>query len=189
MPRYLHILLLSIAGLGLLAVGYWNISPDSFNKPAAIGEQNQDIDYFVVGATSREFKEDGRQKYFMTATRLEHVQTTDITHVSVPHLKLYRSDESQPWLVDALKGEVSPGGKEVELIEQVKIDHLDAKQRRTQLQTSRLTVIPDKDYAETAQPVRIDAANGVTTATGMRAYLKEGRMQLLSNVRGQHEAP
>ena len=50
-----------------------------------------------------------------------------------------------------------------------------------------MTVLPEKDYAETRQPVRIVAANGVTTATGMKAYLNEGRMLLLSNVRGQHE--
>ena len=42
--------------------------------------------------------------------------------------------------------------------------------RPTILTTSRLTVWPDKDY-ETKQAVRIDAANGVTTATGMKAYL------------------
>lgn len=189
MPRYVQIALLGLAGIGLLAIGYWNISPDSFNKAPKANTAEQDIDYYVVGATTRAFNEDGSKKYFMTATRLDHLKASDVTLVEVPHLKLFRSNEAEPWLVDARKGEVSPGGKEVELIEQVKIDHLDVKQQRTTLTTSRLTVIPDKDYAETAQPVRIDAANGTTTATGMRAYLKESRMQLLSNVRGQHEAP
>ena len=64
----------------------------------------------------------------------------------------------------------------------------DAKGRPTILTTSRLTVFPEKEYAQTQQAVRIDAANGVTTAKGMKAYMNDGRMLLLSNVRGQHEA-
>ena len=82
---------------------------------------------------------------------------------------------------------MGPQGEQVELIDNVRIERNDAKGRPTIITTSRMTVLPEKDYAETRQPVRIIAANGVTTATGMKAYLDEGRMLLLSNVRGQHE--
>ena len=47
---------------------------------------------------------------------------------------------------------------------------------------------PQQQYAQTQQPVRIDGAGGVSTGTGMKAYLKESRIHLLSNVRGQYEA-
>ena len=39
-----------------------------------------------------------------------------------------------------------------------------------------------------AMYMRIDGAGGVSTGTGMKAYLKESRIHLLSNVRGQYEA-
>ena len=74
------------------------------------------------------------------------------------------------------------------LIDKVRVERTDAKGRPTILTTSRLTVFPEKEYAQTQQAVRIDAANGVTTAQGMKAYMNDGRMLLLSNVRGQHEA-
>ena len=51
-----------------------------------------------------------------------------------------------------------------------------------------MTVFPQKQYAQTEQAVRIDGAGGTTTGKGMKAYLKDGRMDLLSNVRGQYEA-
>jgi lipopolysaccharide export system protein LptC len=51
-----------------------------------------------------------------------------------------------------------------------------------------MTVFPQKQYAQTEQPVRIDGAGGVSTGKGMKAYLKESRIHLLSNVRGQYEA-
>jgi lipopolysaccharide export system protein LptC len=50
-----------------------------------------------------------------------------------------------------------------------------------------LTLFPDRDYAETAQSVRIEDADNVTTAVGMHVYLNDGRLELLSTVRGQHE--
>ncbi|PZR36412.1 MAG: LPS export ABC transporter periplasmic protein LptC, partial [Ectopseudomonas oleovorans] len=72
-------------------------------------------------------------------------------------------------------------------IDDVRIARTDAKNRPTIITSSRMTVIPDKEYAQTEQAVRIVAANGVTTAQGMKAYLNDGRMLLQSNVRGQHE--
>lgn len=92
-----------------------------------------------------------------------------------------------PWHVQSTRGEAKGDGSEVELIDNVRIARTDARGRPTLLTTSRLTVFPDKEYAETRQAVRIDAANGVTTAQGMKAYLQDSRMHLLSNVRGQHE--
>ncbi len=83
---------------------------------------------------------------------------------------------------------MSPGGDHVELIDSVRINRTDEKNRTTIITSSRMTVFPQKQYAETAQPVRIDGLGGVTTGTGMKAYLKESRMNLLSNVRGQYEA-
>jgi lipopolysaccharide export system protein LptC len=70
----------------------------------------------------------------------------------------------------------------------VRVERTDAKGHPTVLTTSRLTVFPQQQYAQTEQAVRIDAANGVTTANGMKAYLNDSRMTLKSNVRGQYEA-
>ena len=110
----------------------------------------------------------------------------NIARVTRPELRLYRG-ETRPWHVRSERGEVSPGGEEVELIDQVLVKHVDARERPLEITTSRMTVLPDKRYAQTRQAVRIVGANGATTATGMNAYLDEGRISLLSNVRGQHE--
>lgn len=69
----------------------------------------------------------------------------------------------------------------------MRVERTDTQGRPTILTTSRLSVFPEREYAETQQPVKIEAANGVTTAVGMKAYLDDSRMHLLSSVRGQHE--
>lgn len=179
------LMFLPIAAL-LIALGYWNIRPESFDEQHTAVATETSVDFFVVNPHTQQFKEDGSLNYRMKADKLEHIKATDITLMSQPDLLLYRQNEA-PWHVQSQRGEVAPAGKQVELIDDVRVQRTDNKNRQTLLTTSRLTVFPDKEYAETSQAVKIDAANGVTTATGMKAYLNEGRMDLLSNVRGQHE--
>jgi lipopolysaccharide export system protein LptC len=178
--------LFTLAAALLAAVGYWNINPNSFSdRPAAAGTENA-IDFYVVNANTVQYQADGKLHYEMTASKLEHVKASDITLLTEPNMQLYRGSE-YPWKIRGARGEVAPAGKEVELIDKVRVERTDAKGRPTILTTSRLTLFPEKEYAQTQQAVRIDAANGVTTAQGMKAYLNDGRMLLLSNVRGQHE--
>ncbi|SDR72082.1 LPS export ABC transporter periplasmic protein LptC [Pseudomonas oryzae] len=176
----------ALAAALLAAIGYWNIRPESFMEPSAATGGDSAIDFFVENARSVQFQADGKLHYRMTATRLEHLRSSDTTLLSQPDLLLYRGSD-YPWHVQSERGEVSPGGTQVELIDAVRVERTDAKGRPTILTTSRLSVFPEREYAETAQPVRIEAANGVTSATGMQAYLNESRMLLKSNVRGQHE--
>jgi lipopolysaccharide export system protein LptC len=179
------LMLLPIAAL-LIALGYWNIRPESFDGQRTTVAPEASVDFYVVNPHTQQFKEDGSLNYQMKADKLEHIKATDITLLNQPDLLLYRQNEA-PWHVQSKLGEVAPAGKQVELIDDVRVQRTDNKNRQTLLTTSRMTVFPDKEYAETSQAVKIDAANGVTTATGMKAYLNEGRMLLLSNVRGQHE--
>lgn len=179
-------LILTLIAALLAAVGYWNIRPESFNRNPPSASDASAIDFYVINAKSTQFRADGSLDHVMTSSKLEHIKTSDITLLSNPDLLLYRGNV-QPWHVQSSRGEVAPGGQEVELIDNVRVARADAKGRPTILTSSRLTVFPDKEYAQTQQAVRIEAANGVTTAQGMKAYLNDGRMLLLSNVRGQHE--
>jgi lipopolysaccharide export system protein LptC len=179
------LLLLPLAVL-LAALGYWNITPDSFERRAGMAAENASIDFFVGNPLTRQFQADGKLNYEIRAERLEHIKQSDITLLTKPDMLLFRG-EDLPWHIQSNSGEVSPGGEQVELIDAVSVARTDARGRPTVLTTPRLSVFPEKEYAQTSQAVRIEAANGVTTAVGMKAYLDDGRMLLLSNVRGQHE--
>ncbi|MWV15582.1 LPS export ABC transporter periplasmic protein LptC [Pseudomonas sp. L-22-4S-12] len=169
------------------AIGYWNIRPESFLDKPTVGESDSTIDFYVVNARTLQYQEDGQLQYEMTTDKLEHIKASDITLLSQPDLQLYRGS-AYPWHVQSARGEVAPQGKQVELIDDVRVARTDAKGRPTVITSSRMTVFPDEEYAQTRQAVRIEAANGVTTAQGMKAYMNDGRILLLSNVRGQHEA-
>lgn len=188
MPRKLsNIVLFAFIATLVAALGYWNLGPDSFDEQPQTSARENAIDFYVVNASTVQYQADGKLHYDMTADKVEHIKASDITLLTSPNMNLYRGTEL-PWKIRSERGEVAPGGTEVELIERVRVERTDAKGRPTILNTSRLTVFPEKEYAQTQQAVRIDAANGVTTAQGMKAYMNDGRMLLLSNVRGQHEA-
>ncbi len=188
MPRkLLNIVLLACAALLVAALGYWNLSPEGFNQQPQTAAADNAIDFYASNTYTVQYQADGKLHYELTADKVEHVKASDITLMTAPNMNLFRGSEL-PWKIRSERGEVSPGGVEVELIDKVRVERTDAKGRPTILTTSRLTVFPDKEYAQTQQAVRIDAANGVTTAQGMKAYMNDGRMLLLSNVRGQHEA-
>ncbi len=188
MPRkLLNILLFACAALLVAALGYWNLSPEGFNQQPQTATADNAIDFYASSTYTVQYQADGKLHYELTADKVEHIKASDITLMTAPNMNLFRGSEL-PWKIRSERGEVSPGGVEVELIDKVRVERTDAKGRPTILTTSRLTVFPDKEYAQTQQAVRIDAANGVTTAQGMKAYMNDGRMLLLSNVRGQHEA-
>ena len=178
--------ILLLIALLLAAVGYWNIRPESFMQQPHTTAEESPVDFFVINPRTVQYQPDGKRNYELTAEKMEHIKASDTSLLTRPDLHSYRGTEL-PWHITSERGEVGPAGEEVELIDNVRIERTDAEGRPTIITTTRMTVLPEKDYAETRQPVRIVAANGVTTATGMKAYLNEGRVLLLSNVRGQHE--
>lgn len=176
-----------LIALALVAIGYWNLLPQRFiDDPAGNAQTDNAIDAYATNVKTIQYRADGKVQYEMTAERLDHVQATDVTLVSKPDMLAYRGTDL-PWHVRSARAEVAPKGTQAELIDDVRVERTDEKGRPIVMTTTRMTVFPDKNYAQTEQAVKIEAANSVTTAKGMKAYLNDGRMLLLSNVRGQHE--
>ncbi|WP_095107834.1 LPS export ABC transporter periplasmic protein LptC [Pseudomonas sp. Irchel 3E20] len=182
-----NILIFAVIAAIFVAVGYWNISPERFLGRAGTVTNESAIDYYAINAHSVQFLPDGKLQYEMTSDKVEHLKATDVTLLTKPDLQMYRGT-TFPWHIQSERGEVNPGGTEVELIDSVRIARTDEKNRTTLITSSRMTVFPQKQYAQTEQAVRIDGAGGVSTGNGMKAYLKESRIHLLSNVRGQYES-
>src|SRR3569623_183119 len=55
--------------------------------------------------------------------------------------------------------------------------------------TDELEVWPDREYAETARPVTLRDALGVTEAVGLHADFKQDRFELPAQVRGIYAPP
>ncbi len=188
MPANLRLILFFLPIAVLVAgLGYWNINNPTENYPSALSVTDNSIDFFAQGTRTLQFTENGRLHYELNSPRIEHTLSDDITVLLQPDLLLFRGTEL-PWHISSERSEVSPEGKEVQLIKQVRIERTDEQGRPTILTTEQLTYIPATDYAHTPLAVTIKAANAVTTGVGMQTYLNESKMHLLSNVRGHYDA-
>lgn len=185
-PRYLITgTLVVLVVVLVLAAGYWNLRPSSFTSQTI--QATQQPDFFMDNPRIRQLNEHGQPAYDLNSERATHQVGRDVTELNEPRLQYYREGDGQPWDLQARYGEVTANGDRVELTENVIIEQQLGTQATRRLSTAALSVFPERHYAETDQSVKIETG-GVTTATGMKAYFNDGRIELLSNVRGEHES-
>ncbi|UAW97829.1 LPS export ABC transporter periplasmic protein LptC [Halopseudomonas nanhaiensis] len=187
LPRY--VVLAIVVGTGVLAalaMGYWNIRPASFQPDPLVIDPRQP-DFFMENARIRQLNAQGSVSYQLTTERATHLSSDESTLLDEPFLVFFREGETQPWELRSRYGQADQGGDRVRLTDEVELQQKLPDRALTRLTTSLLDVFPQRDYAETDQAVRIEAANGVTTGVGMQVQFNDGTMTLLSNVRGEHE--
>ena len=127
--------------------------------------------------------ENGNPRRRLSAAYMAHFSDTGTKELTHPHLVIYR-DEGEPWNVASDRGWVSANNDVLMLLGKVDIwrNTADGK-REIHIETEDLRVLPDDEYAETALAVRFSTPESLTSGIGMRAYLGESRVQLLSKVK------
>ena len=173
----------SAALLAVAGASGWILYDLDFDTPATAAQGLPDApEAYMENFVTVEMDGAGRPKRRIEASYMAYNAdaTIDLTR---PHYVLYRA-EGEPWNVRSERGKVSADGNVVQLLGRVGIWRNDGSgARHLDIRTEHLTVLPDSEYGETAQPVTIRTQAGTTTGTGMRAYLDETRFELLSRVR------
>jgi lipopolysaccharide export system protein LptC len=156
-----------------------------------LGDRQGEIKRFVSRTpdlTMQEFEvttmgEDGRPLRRLSAAYMAHFSDTGTKELTQPHLIVYR-EQAEPWHVASERGRVSADNDVLMLLGEVDIwrNSPDGK-REIHIETENLRVLPREEYAETDLPVRISTRETLTRGTGMRVYLGESRVQLLSQVK------
>lgn len=185
-----------IASLILAFIMLWDTPVTSFNNMQIPETQKKQlhITNIIEDATTQRYSENGQLEYTFNATSTQHFQRNpkrhtkhDHTKFTHPKLVINNGDGSLPWHIHADKGKATNNQKIITLIGNVRIWQIDAAGNRSELETPELVVKPDAQYAETDKAVMMKNISGQTSAVGMKAFLKEDRVELLSQVRGIHE--
>ena len=173
--------------LGILAALSWWLYRSAADSQALAREPAANSpDAFVEHMSLTTLDSNGRLAHKLTAARAEHFPG-DRAELVAPALEVHRQQQT-PWSVRSASATVSAAGKQIELRGTVEI-HRQAEggHSAAHAYTSRLLVRPDDLYAETDAAVRYQSAGTQFTAVGMRAFLDQGRVELLSKVRGRYE--
>ena len=90
-----------------------------------------------------------------------------------------------PWALRANTGTIPPDGNIIQLTGDVVARAQDAGATVVTIRTDFLELDTETYIANTSHKVAIDYSSNRVFATGMRAYFKEDRLQLISNVNGK----
>jgi lipopolysaccharide export system protein LptC len=119
---------------------------------------------------------------------MAHFPDTDTNELEKPYLIVFQDSGGDPLHVESERGWVSGDEEVMLLLGQVHMWR-DTPQgvRKLSIRTRDLRVLPDSNYAETDMPVVIRTPTTESRGVGMRAYLGERRVELLSRVRTVYE--
>lgn len=187
--------LLAITVLTILFVVLWDSPPESFRR--LMDDRDKAASYpqsYLIDVETVQYNTNGEVDYSFKAEKVSYFQPNpkrktgdDYTLILAPRIEMFDAD-NPPWHVTAEHGKSDAQGAQIKLWGNVRVWRTDEKGQISELSTTQLVVKPKAQYAETDKPVMISSANGKANAVGMKAYLKQQRIQLLSNVRGVHEA-
>ncbi len=184
MSKYLEITLSLLVATAILYITFL-MQQNKVPSPQQTVQENPDA--FGENVTAIEMDALGKPKNVLITSQLIHYPYQDTTVFTNPHVIIYQEKE-QPWHTTALQGKSRQGTEVLTLEGNVKIYQLPGPHNKAlTLATESLTIYPSRDYAETSQLVTMSDAKTELKALGMRAYLKEKRVELLSQTRGAHD--
>ena len=170
----------------LLAAAYW-LNQQVQPLPQVQSQQRHDVDYTVDNFSATTLNTQGKPRFTLVAERLWHYPDDDTTHLQMPTLTSLYPDRP-PILTSAQTGKISSKGDDVYLYNEVQVVRPAAgdvgEERFT---TDYLHFIPDRDWAETDQPVTVTSQTSFIRAIGMELDNKARTAKLLSHVRATHE--
>ena len=138
-----------------------------------------DPDYYMEDFTTLSMEKDGAPKNKLYAVYMAHYPDDDTTELLQPKMEIYRVDRP-PLFITAKKGWVTSNNEVVLLQGDVRLwEDNELGQRTLQVETTEVRVLMDDQYAETDQPATIFSNHSTVKGSGMRAYLKESRLEVL----------
>lgn len=158
-------------------------------KPAAV---KTTFPYaYMTDIETLEYDTEGKLRYKLETPAARYYQSDptqpgpqDYTFIEQPRIIFYAADNTVPWHMSAAEGLTDANGRDVRLKTDVIAEQQSTAQGLIQVTTSELRINILEQYAETDKAVKMRAQQNQIETVGMRAFLNEDRIELLSEVRG-----
>jgi len=176
------IVVAAVAGISV-----WMLSEQAPKKPRLVATNNTAPDAYMEDFTTYIMGKHGKPRHEISASYMAHFSFDDHSEFVSPELIFYRPDESK-WTMSAERGTTRNGSKEIIL--QGKVTVIRNQQivgaSELKIDTGELLIRPDESYVETDQLITITSGEHKLQSNGFKAYLNDGRVELLSRVRGEY---
>ena len=173
----------------LLAGGTWWLS-DYFSPKDTVEHKakHDHIDYYSKNITRTVLTTEGKPKEMLVASMMTHYKgDDDRTELNQPIQTLYKKD-GQPWVIHSSEGTLLNGGETVLLRGDVLITRKNDKGEELRIITSNVKYIPDQEFAETAEHVKMIGPNDESSGMGAEVKFEPFLViNLLADVKRKHE--
>lgn len=174
----------------LAALTYWLDSQVQPPVPRRDGSERHDPDIYVDGFRSITLDEKGRPMQVIEGKRALHFGDDQTTEFFEPMLA--QTEAGKPaFRITATHGKLSADRKDVVFTGNVRavrdagpIRPGESPTGPVTVTTEYLHVLPDKEWADTDQPVTIEEPRGIIRSTGLELDNKAKTLKLKSAVRG-----
>ncbi|NVK44120.1 MAG: LPS export ABC transporter periplasmic protein LptC [Oceanospirillaceae bacterium] len=167
---------------------YWGF--DRGPSESAVPELEGDVtntDFYLRDARIQQFDGNGRLHQELRSPELEHYPEPGLLQAGTPKIEIFREEGGGRVRIEAAQGMLLDSNERVDLSGDVRLYDEPEGGEPLKLETTTLTLLPDQQIAETDAAVRILGQRGETRAQGMKAYLEERKVELLSEVEGRYE--
>jgi lipopolysaccharide export system protein LptC len=175
--------------VALISLGLWfTESPPKqlLGKQPTQQEHNRAADLIIRDARTRHYSTEGTLAYEVDAERVTFFQFArrDRADLTEPRMAFYQGEDTT-WRTESRSGIAFDNGQKVVLQGNVSIREL--PQPGITLRTQKITIQPRDEFAETDKVVTITDGPNRTTGKGLRADLKQDKVEILSNVESSYE--
>ncbi|MCC5794916.1 MAG: LPS export ABC transporter periplasmic protein LptC [Chromatiales bacterium] len=181
--RYFVTALLLAAALGSLLLLPRGDEPA---PPAPLSRTG--IGFYMDQAELSTTGEDGRVLYRLSAEQARQQLADGSIELDQVELR-YGTQLEVPWQVRATTGSIPANDRIIRLSGDVVAIAGGAGELPMTIRTNYLELDPEAYIATTTHAVSIERPGGVLSARGMRLYLREDRLELLSDIRGDFAPP
>ena len=166
-------------------VSVWLLSDQAPKKSRFIATDNSVPDAYMEDFTTYIMGENGKPRHELSASYMAHFSFDDHSEFISPEFIFYRPDKSL-WVMSAKRGVAENSSKQINLQGKVTILHRKTvtSEAELRMETSDLLIRPNESYAETDKLITIISGEHKLQSNGFRAYFNDGRVELLSRVRG-----
>ncbi len=195
----------------IIATLSWQFIPKEFFKKqltSILGDEPVRVDFpvsYLNNTRTQQFNKYGLLDYTLTANVIRQFEMDVATKpdliIEQPFLTIYNDDvdssnplsieklKASPIIVSTVSADIAEGfdnNDKLTLKGNVIITQIDENGEPSLLKTSVLHLEPSRRYAQTDKPVIITDPEGTTKATGMKVFLNDKRIELLSKVNSQY---
>ena len=186
-----------LAGLLVIALAafviFWDAKPEIFmaKKQAPVSALSS-ADSYMKNTVTRKFNEQGQPAFLLTSTEGEYFQAQNRFVMAAPQVLAHASVEGeQPWHLSAKQSVILDNGQRIDMQGEVyawqQVGPV-ISDKKTEISTPFLSYYPDSQLADTDKPISLKTPGHKIDGTGFKGDFAAQTYQILSRVKGRHNA-